>query len=159
MRAYILYLERLPLFSNILDTKMMPRAEKINKPLLSLVLTKFGFDPLGCGGIELELSPIENNVLMELRRKRETGNPVVLHSPGKRKSLEGVFTSSELKRQNLIISNEPPHPQGSITFIKTEFYCPDTERSILKADEVIRKHGYFNYSGDMVCIRYALFGK
>ena len=65
-----MYLERLTLFSNILDTKMMPRAEKINKPLLSLILTKFGFDPLGCGGIELELSPIENNVLMEQKRKR-----------------------------------------------------------------------------------------
>ena len=89
-----------------------PGSEEINKPLLALVLTKFGFIPQE-GGVKVEVSPLCN-----VQEKVITvWNPdCALYSP-LLKSLDGSFSEHERRTQKLFICNNPPNPRGKTTYV------------------------------------------
>jgi hypothetical protein len=103
--------------------RAFPRSEKINKPLLSLVLSKFGFKP-NDGGVDVEISPISNtNVDVATLNWRPD---FALYS----KSIspnDGTFGDRELITQRMVIVNIPPHPRGKQATVKTSMYHPSAK--------------------------------
>lgn len=117
----------------------VPSAEKINKPLLALALQhKFGFHPTG-GGIGVEISPLKYNshILHENEDLMRLGSrePVVLYSPS-RSFLHGAFSSGELKKQGMMISQHPPSPRCPVVQVKTCFHFPSYDAR--KSEELMK---------------------
>jgi hypothetical protein len=82
----------------------------INKPLLALVLEHtFGFSPQP-GGVMIEVVPGSSS----------SNGKVALYAPSI-KSMEGVFSSWDLKRENIELLNRPPATRGKLCHIKTAF--------------------------------------
>jgi hypothetical protein len=84
------------------------RTGVINKPLLALVLEHtFRFSPQA-GGVMIEVAPGSSN------------GKVALYAPSL-KSMEGVFSSWDVKRENIELLNRPPLTRGRLCHIKTAF--------------------------------------
>jgi len=110
-----------------IHSEALPRTEVINKPLLSLVLTRFGFFP-NEGGVEVEVSPITN--VKELPKTKWHPN-FALYSPTVSKNLSGVYADRDLRIQKMVIVRDPPNPRGKVTTVKTTFEHPLTRVTIL----------------------------
>jgi len=100
-----------------LQTAAYPRAAVMNKPLIALVLSKFGFVP-GDGGIKCVLVRLEND-------GKDQNNPQLfgLYSP-QRKSLDGAFSHRVLRTQNIKLLTSLPDSSGQKgvdVVIKTTF--------------------------------------
>ena len=123
----------------------IPNSEMINKPLLALMLDKYGFTA-DSGGIEVEISPLKHNKHLYTDLDDCSEEKVVLYANNL--SLEGSFSHGELKGQNLIISNRPPHPRGRVVQVKTSYHyhgginCSDSNL-ILSAPHKTIEHALF----------------
>lgn len=95
-----------------LETGIVPRANRINKPLLSLLLKRFGFEPHE-GGVEVELSPAE-----------EGGGAMVLYSSKGASKLKGWFNPVDLKMQNIRIASTRPAGPSTVVSVQTSFNPP-----------------------------------
>merc|ERR1712038_1968212 len=100
--------------------------EIINKPLLSLVLTNFGFIPKDEeSGIEVEVCPISNIQDKSIKRNDETGwYPDFAMYSNRIRPGDGTFGERELRIQKMMITKFPPNPRGKKTFVKTSFDHP-----------------------------------
>jgi hypothetical protein len=103
-----------------LQTAVYPRAAVMNKPLIALVLSKFGFIP-GEGGTKCVLVRLEND-------GNDHNNPPLfgLYSP-QRKSLDGAFSHRVLRTQNIKLLTSLPDSskqKGVNVVIKTTFSHP-----------------------------------
>ncbi len=103
-----------------LQTAAYPRAAVMNKPLIALVLSKFGFVP-GDGGTKCVLVRLEND-------GKDQNNPQLfgLYSP-QRKSLDGAFSHRVLRTQNIKLLTSLPDSSGQKgvdVVIKTTFSHP-----------------------------------
>ena len=98
--------------------------ETINKPILALLLTKFGFTPNSSGGIEMEISPFDHLSCDEkMDEAHNNGNDEalsVLYS-SQNVLLNGAFTERDLRVQNLYIAQKPPSPSGTKIKLKTSY--------------------------------------
>ena len=98
--------------------------EIINKPILALLLTKFGFTPNSSGGIEMEISPFHHLSCDEKKNEAaRNGNDEaqsVLYS-SQNVLLNGAFTKRDLRIQNLYIAQNPPSPRGTKIKLKTSY--------------------------------------
>ena len=104
-----------------LKSNALPLTEIINKPLLSLVLTRFGFLPKDNeSGFEVEVCPISNVKDKPTEKNRETGwyPDFAMYST---RPLNGMFGDRELRIQKMMITKHQPNPRGKITFVKTSF--------------------------------------
>lgn len=101
-----------------------PRAAKMNKPLIALVLSKFGFVP-DDGGTRCVLIRLENDA--------KDHNPRFGLYSAQRKSLDGAFSHRVLRTQNIKLLGSPPNSRGADVVIKTTFSHPykppDDERN------------------------------
>lgn len=101
-----------------------PRAAKMNKPLIALVLSKFGFVP-DDGGTRCVLIRLENDA-------KDQSPRFGLYS-SQRKSLDGAFSHRVLRTQNIKLLGSPPASRGVDVVIKTTFSHPykpqDDERN------------------------------
>ena len=101
-----------------------PRAAKMNKPLIALVLSKFGFVP-DDGGTRCVLIRLENDA--------KDHNPRFGLYSAQRKSLDGAFSHRVLRTQNIKLLGSPPNSRGVDVVIKTTFSHPykppDDERN------------------------------
>jgi len=112
-----------------LNLKAFPRSEKINKPLVSLVLTRFGFIPTSESAIEIEISPLANIPEHGLKMNDLSWKPLfALYS---RCPLN--FGERELRTQKMVVSRQPPSPKGKLTKVRTTFEHPITQK--VKAGE------------------------
>uniref|UniRef100_A0A7S2U8X6 N-acetyltransferase domain-containing protein n=1 Tax=Attheya septentrionalis TaxID=420275 RepID=A0A7S2U8X6_9STRA len=114
-----------------LDTHTIPAAEKINKPLISLVLSRFGFiPPIDGGGVEVEIAPYKQGMTTVQSKSDETQRDweptMCLYSPS-HKSLDGAFCNRDLRQQKMVISRDPPNPRGKKVHVKTGFVHPIAE--------------------------------
>ncbi len=125
-----------------LDCDALPRSEMINKPLLSLVLSRYEFVPISDSKIELEISPLEhvreyNNMkinsddgegiqtLQILREKLGYEPQFGLYSKSVSLNI-GHFGQRELRTQKMFVTRYPPNPRGKPTAVKTCFEHPMT---------------------------------
>ncbi|KAL7454046.1 hypothetical protein ACHAWC_005677 [Mediolabrus comicus] len=92
-----------------------PRAAKMNKPLVALVLSKFGFVP-DDGGTRCVLIRLENDA--------KDHNPIFGLYSAQRKSLDGAFSHRVLRTQNIKLLGSPPNSKGVDVVIKTTFSHP-----------------------------------
>jgi hypothetical protein len=102
-----------------------PRSEKINKPLLSLVLTNFGFIPVSDSAVKIVINPItaqQNENMNDLPWKPQFS----LYSKSPLN-----FGERELRIQKMIVSKSPPNPLGKQTAVRTEFEHPMTQKAQL----------------------------
>ena len=100
-----------------LKTEAYPRAAVMNKPLISLVLSKFGFTP-DEGGTKCALVRLKNN-------DDDDESIFGLYSP--QKSLDGVFSHRVLRTQNMKLLRSLPDSDGGSSaevVIKTTFSHP-----------------------------------
>lgn len=95
--------------------KAFPRAAKMNKPLIALVLSKFGFVP-DDGGTRCVLIRLENDA--------KDHNPRFGLYSAQRKSLDGAFSHRVLRTQNIKLLGSPPNSRGVDVVIKTTFSHP-----------------------------------
>jgi len=103
----------------------LPRSERINKPLLSLALTNFGFIPTSDCKIEVEISRIDRSPETERNMKEDSWKPqFALYSS---KALN--FGERELRTQKMIITKTRPDPRGKVTAVKTCFEHPMTTKA------------------------------
>jgi len=95
-----------------LEAKIKPVTGIMNKPLLCLVLQhKFGWVPIDKRqGVDAEISTGD-------------GGSVVLYS-SRTRSLLGAFSPSDLKHQNIVLSQVPPDPRGRTTRIRAALEPP-----------------------------------
>lgn len=116
-------------------TNTLPRTEKINKPLLSLVLSKFGFHPdEDSSGIDVEVSPISHINTITMHEKLSGWKPVfAVYSPTL--PLDGSFGERDLRMQKMVISRDAPVPRGKVTRVKTTFTHPITKSSIRDTED------------------------
>jgi len=158
----------------VVSAEILPRTEIINKPLLSLVLSRFGFVPRH-GGFEVIISPVERSSVDD-----DTNPLFTLYSPTL-KHLQSVFGERERRIQRMSVSRTPPVKGGKATFVKTYFDHPwtlySTSDSIPQSyDEEIQRKKIIdskesltelidqNLPGytDIICtpnqLRFALFG-
>ena len=119
-----------------LQTESFPRAAVMNKPLIALVLSKFGFVP-DDGGTKCVLVRLEDD---------GNDNQFGLYSP--QKSLDGALSHRVLRTQNIKLLRTLPdssRQKGVDVVIKTTFHHPhkppdgskdsdkmQTERNVLK---------------------------
>eukprot|EP00554_Chaetoceros_debilis_P010547 CAMPEP_0194109780 /NCGR_PEP_ID=MMETSP0150-20130528/9201_1 /TAXON_ID=122233 /ORGANISM="Chaetoceros debilis, Strain MM31A-1" /LENGTH=762 /DNA_ID=CAMNT_0038798819 /DNA_START=158 /DNA_END=2446 /DNA_ORIENTATION=+ len=163
-----------------LDCNALPRSEKINKPLLALVLSNFGFVPVSQDKVDVEISPIKDlhkadggDDLDALREKLGYDPKITVYSrklsPG-----SGHFGEREMRTQQMVISRYPTDPQGKATAVKTSFDhaminhlregdLEQLERSRLDLAELVDKSwrgGEFQLHPnlDHASLRRALFG-
>jgi predicted GNAT family acetyltransferase len=145
--------------------RAFPRSEKINKPLLSLILSKFGFKP-NDGGVDIEISPI-SNTKVDLTKLNWRPNFAIYSksiSPN-----DGTFGDRELVTQRMVVVNTPPYPRGKLATVKTSLYhpsaklasqCAKTEHETLELQNQINKvlqHKIQLYVEDIV-LSNVLFG-
>jgi hypothetical protein len=109
-----------------LKSDALPSTEIINKPLLSLVLTNFGFIPKDDdSGIEVEVCPISS-----VQDKPQDNNIAIGWYPDfamystKVRPEDGTFGARELRVQKMMITKYPPIPRGKVTVVKTSFDHP-----------------------------------
>jgi hypothetical protein len=126
-----------------LTCRAFPRSEKINKPLLSLVLSKFGFEP-NDGGIDVEISPISNTTvdLSLLGWKPDFALYSKSISPN-----DGTFGERELFTQRMIIVNTPPTPRGKHATVKTSMYHPSAKlasQGVASETEILDLQNHIN---------------
>ena len=98
-----------------LQTDCFPRAAVMNKPLIALVLSKFGFVP-NDGGTKCVLVRLEND---------DNDNTFGLYSP--HKSLDGALSHRVLRTQNIKLLRTLPDSSrqtGVDVVIKTTFHHP-----------------------------------
>ncbi len=109
-----------------IKSNAIPLTEIINKPLLSLVLTNFGFIPKDDeSGIEVEVCPISNIQDRPTERNSETGwYPDFAMYSNRIRPFDGTFGERELRIQKMMITKFPPNPPGKKTFVKTSFDHP-----------------------------------
>lgn len=102
------------------NSDAVPRSETINKPLLSLVLSNFGFSPVSEGAIDVEIGPIENvqdaHYVSNGRAKNESEPLFALYS-----SSALNFGKRDLRIQRMIVTRYPLNPRGKLTAVKTAF--------------------------------------
>lgn len=104
----------------------LPTTEVINKPLLSLVLTKFGFLPKDNeGSVEVEVCPISSAKDKPKQINEETGwfPEFAMYSKNIRPG-DGTFGERELRIQKMMVTKYPPNPKGKKTFVKSCFDHP-----------------------------------
>ena len=110
-----------------LKSNALPMTEIINKPLLSLVLTKFGFVPCNNddSGVEVEICPLSSIQDKPKQENSETGwyPNFAMYSSSIRPD-DGTFGERELRIQKMMITKFQPNPRGQITFVKTPFDHP-----------------------------------
>lgn len=148
-----------------LTCRAFPRSEKINKPLLSLVLSKFGFVP-NDGGIDVEISPISNTTidLSQLSWKPDFALYSKSISPN-----DGTFGERELVTQRMIVVNIPPTPRGKHATVKTSMYHPSAElasQGVASEIEILELQNHINQvlddtfrlNTDTDAVRNVLFG-
>lgn len=102
----------------------LPRSEKINKPLLSLALSNFGFIPTCDCKIDVEISRIDySQTRMSAGITKKVGwePQFALYSS---KVLN--FGERELRIQKMVVTQTPPDPRGKVTSVKTCFEHPMT---------------------------------
>jgi len=121
-----------------LETDAFPRAAVMNKPLISLVLQRFGFVPQD-GGVSVELIRLERDYDIDLSQSKARDNQpnhqvgegtesrasFGLYSPHA-KSLQGIFSQRVLRTQNIAILDHLPTMTSERTLIhlKTTFEHP-----------------------------------
>ena len=87
-----------------LESEALPRTEIINKPLLSLVLTKnFGFVPVSDTAVEVEISPIIYN-------NNDNNNTIILADDVKINNMNTV-NAATVTATSVITPPSPPPPQ------------------------------------------------
>ena len=105
------------------NSRALPRSEKINKPLLSLVLSNFGFIPVSDSAIEIEIAPIAE--VYDVNTNDLSWKPLF--------SLYSLsplnFGERELRIQKMIVSRCPPSPRGKVTAVRTIFEHPMTQKA------------------------------
>ncbi len=117
-----------------MNSKAFPRSEKINKPLLSLVLSNFGFVPVSDSAIEIEIASVSGDEHVT----NQSWKP--LFSLYSRSPLN--FGERELRIQKMIVTRTPPSPKGKVTAVRTIFEHPMTQKAqsglpyIKEADEL-----------------------
>eukprot|EP00557_Chaetoceros_sp_GSL56_P010257 CAMPEP_0176483458 /NCGR_PEP_ID=MMETSP0200_2-20121128/3929_1 /TAXON_ID=947934 /ORGANISM="Chaetoceros sp., Strain GSL56" /LENGTH=703 /DNA_ID=CAMNT_0017879861 /DNA_START=237 /DNA_END=2345 /DNA_ORIENTATION=+ len=113
-----------------LRTHAFPQSEKINKPLLSLVLSNFGFQAVSDGAaVEVEVCPIEHiqeTTTCTLGPIADLGwkPKFALYT----KQLMN-FSERELRIQSMIVTRVPPNPRGKVIAVKTCFEHPMTQNA------------------------------
>ena len=114
-----------------LNSDAFPRSEKINKPLLSLVLSNFGFIPTSDSAIEVQISPIANVPEDQLVNAQNLSwKPLfALYS---RTPLN--FGERELRIQKMAVARYPITPKGKTTAVRTIFEHPMAQRARLGED-------------------------
>jgi hypothetical protein len=108
-----------------LRTQAFPRSEKINKPLLSLALSNFGFQAVCDSAFEVEVCPIEH-----IQETTCTIGPIADLGWEPKFALYTKhpmnFSERELRIQSMILTRVPPNPRGKIIAVKTCFEHPMT---------------------------------
>jgi len=102
----------------------LPRSEKINKPLLSLALSNFGFIPTCDSKIDVEISRIDcsqTRMSAGITKKVSWEPQFALYSS---KVLN--FGEREMRIQKMVVTQTPPDPRGKVTSVKTCFEHPMT---------------------------------
>jgi pentatricopeptide repeat protein len=111
-----------------LSTNAYPRAALINKPLISLVLMKFGFVPQE-GGACVELIRLKSESSpAEINDTTHKYNPSFGLYSSSKKSLQGVFSERVLRSQNIAVLDHSlsllEQGRGTTIYIKTTFEHP-----------------------------------
>lgn len=143
-----------------------PRSEMINKPLLSLALTNFGFIPTSDCKIEVEISRINSSSDTKILSEINWEPHFALYSS---KALN--FGERELRIQKMIVTKNRPDPRGKVTAVKTCFDHPMKtmelkqivlERiGVLQIDTVsrdIKKIGRIEFDVDDGLLKRSVFG-
>lgn len=111
-----------------LRTNAFPQSEKINKPLLSLVLSNFGFQAVCEGAMEAEICPIEH-----IQETTCTLGPIADLGWKPKFALYTKhsmnFSERELRIQSMIVTRVPPNPRGKVIAVKTCFEHPMTQNA------------------------------
>ena len=131
-----------------------PRTGVIHKPLLALVLQhSFGFRPRQDG-----LGGTQKGVLVEISPGSD-GSTVLLYAPFL-KSLQGAFAFWDLKRENIRLLQESPHPRGRMCHVGTKLTVGDED-----VTELVERHlagktgtGSLVYNSMDTCWRQVLLG-
>ena len=112
-----------------MDLGAFPGSERMNKPLISLVLVHFGFEPRD-GGVLVEVCPIQSIAAppvdsnrLDVSNQKEKEPQIALYSP-KFQSLQGVFGERELRSQGMVIIHDQPQPSGKLTYVRTGYDHP-----------------------------------
>lgn len=114
-----------------LEMGLTPRANRIDKPIICLLLHKFGFRP--SGGIDVEIS----------RGSGTDASKLILFSPTG-KALESIFSPHELRSQNMAIAldRDATAPVGTCIRVKTAFDPPqDLNVMQMRVSEQINARG------------------
>ena len=119
------------------------------------MLHKHGFYP-DKGGAVVEVSPLRHNP--HLDRNDYSRSSTVLYSPQNQRSLNGLFSFGELKKQNLIISLIPPTPRGDIIHVKTTYQYQQSEQQNNIIDQAIARFGVWKASASIEDIYTSFFG-
>jgi len=117
-----------------LKGSIVPTTGVIRKPLLALILQHtFGFLDFD----DNNATPSGN--LVEISQDSEDSNCVVLYPlPGK--SLEGAFSFSELRKQNIKITSRQPLKKGRLIRINSRLYPPSDKSNLeLICDNILSR--------------------
>lgn len=109
-----------------LEMGLTPCTTRIDKPIICLLLHKFGFRPRAeAGGVEVQMS----------RGTGDDSSKVMLFSPTGQ-ALESIFSSQELRSQHIVL-RDTVAPSGSLISVKVGF---DTPQDLEKLKQVVSAH-------------------
>lgn len=117
-----------------LECGAFPRSERINKPLLSLILCNFGFEA-NEGGVEVEISPLAH---VDFDSSSLGWTPHFALYSNAISPKDGTFGERELITQRMVIVNSPPSPRGKIAKVKTTFSHPLCRSAPKSLDDTIQ---------------------
>jgi len=121
-----------------LQADVTPATVSINKPLLALTFVRFGFTPkiksttttttietFGTTRKRKRISVRKTPLQIEVS-KGKTGEARIYSSPRDFENLQAGFTQTELRTQNLVLSETPSDPRGKVIQIRTHYFPPES---------------------------------
>lgn len=140
-----------------LESSAIPTSEVINKPLLSLALTNFGFSPSSSSAVEIEITKLAPEIAKNYKKCKDWMPIFSLYS-----SNPLNFGERELKLNKMIVSNTRPNPRGKITAVKTCFQHNDLKLLRSKVNQVWQAqnqdNGGFKTIVDAALLKRVIFG-
>ena len=147
------------------DLGVFPRAENIRKPLISVALDKFGFQPQK-GRVAVEVSSISD---VDHHGKWEAD--IALYSPS-HQSLNGLYRERDMRVQKMMVSTQPPNPRGKLVHVGCGFHHPvynpsnhdntcqgSLDNLRMRIDETLqRSGGTLSFNDDVDLLKKASFG-
>ena len=122
-----------------LESSAIPTSEVINKPLLSLALTNFGFSPSSSSAVEIEITKLAPEIAKDYQKCKDWMPIFSLYS-----SNPLNFGERELKVNKMIVTNTRPSPRGKITAVKTCFKHDDLNLLRSKVNQVLQARNQEN---------------